>query len=49
MISGCISEYPHSFGRKVFREILSAPGLEVSIVRAFQTALGINAHPVCSI
>ena len=34
-ISDCISEYPHSFGRKVFGEILSAPGLEVFIMQYY--------------
>lgn len=39
MISTGISEYPRSFGRKVFGEILSASGPEFCAVRTLQTAL----------
>ena len=42
-ISDCIFEYSHSSGRKVFGEILSAPGLEVCAVRALQAAFEVEA------
>ena len=42
-VSGCISDYPRSLGRKVFWEILSSPVLEVCAVRTLQTAFEVEA------